>query len=240
MEQADGTVVERKRGTPQGGVVSPILSNLFMHYTFDIWMARTHPDLPWCRYADDGLVHCRTEQEAEALKLELQARLAECQLEMHPTKTKIVYCQDGKRKGKYPNTKFDFLGYCFRPRLTSVRNGMLFWGFNPAVSDSALNEMRAAIRDLELLRQTHLSLEEIARQVNPLLRGWIAYYGRYNPSALKPLLRYLNLRLMAWARRKFKSLRAHRVRAARFLQRICRESAGLFEHWRIGMTGVFA
>src|SRR5215831_14654344 len=95
-------------------------------------LSRTHPDLPWCRYADDGLVHCRTEQEAEALKLELQARLAECQLEMHPTKTKIVYCQDGKRKGKYPNTKFDFLGYCFRPRLTSARNGMLFWGFNPA------------------------------------------------------------------------------------------------------------
>ena len=90
MEQADGTVAERKRGTPQGGVVSPILANLFMHYAFDLWMARTHPDLPWCRYADDGLVHCRTEQEAQALKDELQARLATCRLEMHPTKTKIV------------------------------------------------------------------------------------------------------------------------------------------------------
>jgi hypothetical protein len=153
MEQEDGSLAERKRGTPQGGVVSPILSNLFMHYAFDLWMARTHPDLPWCRYADDGLVHCRTEQQAEALKLELQMRLAECRLELHPTKTKIVYCKDGKRKDKYPNTKFDFLGYCFRPRLARrSRDGKLFWGFNPAVSRSALKDMRAAIRDLHLLR----------------------------------------------------------------------------------------
>ena len=109
-------LVERTRGTPQGGVISPILSNLFLHYAFDLWMTRTHPDLPWCRYADDGLVHCRSELEAETLKVELQARLAECGLEMHPTKTKIVYCKDGKRQGRYPNVTFDFLGYQFRPR----------------------------------------------------------------------------------------------------------------------------
>jgi RNA-directed DNA polymerase len=240
MEQEDGVVVERKRGTPQGGVVSPILSNLFMHYAFDLWMARTHPDLPWCRYADDGLVHCRTEQEAETLRVELQARLAECRLEMHPTKTKIVYCQDANRRDRYPVTKFDFLGYCFRPRLTSARNGKLFWGFNPAVSDSALSDMRAAIRDLELLRQTHLPLQEIARQVNPLLRGWIAYYGRYNPSALGPLFGYVNQRILAWVRRKFKSLRAHKVRACHLLLRLSSECAGLFEHWRIGMIWVSA
>jgi RNA-directed DNA polymerase len=110
MEQ-DGNRIERTRGTPQGGVVSPILSNLFLHYTFDLWMKRTHPDLPWCRYADDGLVHCRSEQEAQALKGELHARLEACGLELHPTKTKIVYCRDGKRKATYPNVKFDFLGY---------------------------------------------------------------------------------------------------------------------------------
>src|SRR5271165_6845579 len=128
MVQEDGTRIERNRGTPQGGVVSPILSNLFMHYTFDLWMARTHPDLPWCRYADDGLVHCRSEQEAQALKAELQARLAECGLELHPTKTKIVYCRDGKRKGTYPNVKFDFLGYCFRlRRVLNSRDKLLFW-----------------------------------------------------------------------------------------------------------------
>jgi RNA-directed DNA polymerase len=240
MEQQDGTLVERQLGTPQGGVVSPILSNLFMHYAFDLWMARTHSDLPWCRYADDGLVHCRTEQEAQTLKVELQARLAECRLEMHPTKTKIAYCQDVKRRGRYPNTKFDFLGYCFRPRLVASQNGRLFWGFNPAVSGSALKDMRATIRDLHLRQQTQMSLEEIARQINPLLRGWIEYYGRYAPSALNPLLRYVNQRLLDWVRRKYKGLRGHKVRASQFLQRLSRNCAGLFEHWRIGMTGKFA
>jgi RNA-directed DNA polymerase len=241
MEREDGSTAERKCGTPQGGVVSPVLANLFLHYAFDLWMARTHLDLPWCRYADDGLVHCRTEQEAQTLKDELQARLAECRLEMHPTKTKIVYCKDAKRKGKHPNTEFDFLGYCFRPRLVRrSRDGKLFWGFNPAVSDAALKDMRATIRDLDLLHQTQLSVEEIACQINPLLRGWIGYYRRYAPSALYPLLRYVNQRLLAWAMRKFNGFRAHKVRASQALQSLARECAGLFEHWRIGMSGTFA
>jgi len=202
MVKEDGTTMERSCGTPQGGVVSPILANLFLHYAFDLWMTRTHPDLPWCRYADDGLVHCCSEEEAEALKVELQARLAECRLEMHPTKTKVVYCKDGKRRGRYPNVKFDFLGYCFRPRLVRrFRDNALFCGFNPAVSVSAMKAMREAIRELNLRRQTQLSLEDIARQLNPLLRGWIGYYGRYAPSALYPVLRYVNHTLVAWASR---------------------------------------
>src|SRR5262249_10183558 len=217
MVQEDGTTTGRSRGTPQGGVVSPILANLFMHYTFDLWMARTHPDFPWCRYADDGLVHCRTEQQAEALKAKLQARLAECHLEMHPTKTKVVYCKDENRKGKYPNIKFDFLGYCFRPRMVKrVKDNLLFCGFNPAVSPAALNTMRQAIRDLNLRRQTQLSVQDLARQLNPLLRGWITYYGRYLPSALQPLLRHVNLTLVAWARRKFKRIANSRKRARQF------------------------
>jgi group II intron reverse transcriptase/maturase len=241
MVLEDGTTVERSRGTPQGGVVSPIMANLFMHYTFDLWMVRTHPDLPWCRYADDGLVHCRTEQEAEALKAELQARLAECHLEMHPTKTKVVYCKDGKRKGNYPNVKFDFLGYCFRPRLVRrFRDNSLFCGFNPAVSSSAMKAMREAIRDLNLLHQVQLSLQDIARELNPLLRGWIRYYGRYARSALYPLLRYVNQRLVVWVMRKFKRFKRHKVHASQFLQRLAREGVNLFVHWQIGMTGVFA
>src|ERR1700748_3244730 len=164
--EKDGERTERTRGTPQGGVISPVLSNLFLHYAFDLWMARTYPDLPWCRYADDGLVHCRNEQEAQAVKAALQARLAECRLEMHPTKTKIVYCKDGKRKGKYPNIKFDFLGYCFRPRrVRRLRDKLLFWSFTPAVSPSALKSMRETIRDLNLRRQTQLSLQDIAQQL---------------------------------------------------------------------------
>jgi RNA-directed DNA polymerase len=138
---------------------SAILANIFLHYAFDLWMTRKHPDLPWCRYADDGLVHCRNEQEAQALKSELQVRLAECRLEMHPTKTKILYCKDKKHKGTYPNVKFDFLGYCFRHRLVRrFRDNTLFCGFNPAVSSSAMNAMRSTIRELKLRHQTHTAV----------------------------------------------------------------------------------
>jgi group II intron reverse transcriptase/maturase len=189
----NGERIERHRGTPQGGVVSPILANLFLHYAFDLWMQREHPDLPWCRYADDGLVHCRSELEAEALKATLQARLVECQLELHPTKTKIVYCRDSNRNGVYPNVMFDFLGYCFRPRKAeNKRSGKLFCSFAPAVSPSALKSMRETIRDLEIRRRTDVSMGDIALKINPLLRGWIEYYGRYTPSAITPMLRYVN------------------------------------------------
>jgi RNA-directed DNA polymerase len=241
MVREDGTTVERNCGTPQGGVVSPILANLFLHYAFDVWMTRTHPDLPWCRYADDGLVHCRSKQEAEGLKAELQARLAECRLEMHPTKTKIVYCKDGKRRDRYPNVKFDFLGYCFRPRLVRrFRDNALFCGFNPAVSASAMTAMRETIRGLNIRRKTQLSLQDIARQLNPLLRGWIGYYGRYAPSALYPLLRYVNHTLVAWAMRKYKRFKGRTIRAGRFFERLAQVRSDLFVHWQNGMVGVFA
>src|SRR5262249_30130674 len=139
------------------------------------------------------LVHCRNEQEAQTLKAELQARLAECRLELHPAKTKIVYCKDRNRTGAYPNVQFDFLGYCFRPRMVRrSRDNKLFCGFNPAVSSSALKAMRTTIRELDFRHLTQLSLVDIARRVNPLLRGWIEYFGRYAPSALYPLLRYVN------------------------------------------------
>ena len=229
----NGERIERHRGTPQGGVVSPILSNLFLHYTFDLWMQREHPDLPWCRYADDGLVHCRSEQEAEALKATLQARLAECQLELHPTKTKIVYCRDSNRNGAYPNVMFDFLGYCFRPRKAeNKRSGKLFCSFAPAVSPSALKSMRETIRDLEIRRRTDVSMGDIALKINPLLRGWIEYYGRYTPSALTTMLRYVNQTLLTWVMRKFKRFKGRKTCAGQFLTRIARERAGLFVHWR--------
>ena len=237
----DGMIIERTRRTPQGGVISPILSNLFLHYTFDLWMKRTHPDLPWCRYADDGLVHCRTEQEAEALRAELQARLEECRLEMHPTKTKIVYCKDGKRKGTYPNVTFDFLGYQFRPRMVrSSRNGQLFCSFTPAVSPSSLKAIRSTVRDLNIPQLTVRSLDDIARMLNPLLRGWIQYYGRYNPAALEIMLRYVNLTVLRWVMRKFKRFQGRKVGAANFLEKLVRIQPSLFEHWRIRMIGAFA
>jgi hypothetical protein len=186
-------------------------------------------------------VHCRSEREAEALKAKLQARLAECHLELHPTKTKIVYCKDGKRKGTYLNVKFDFLGYEFRPRAVwGSQSGRLLCGFTPAVSPSALKSMRATIRDLDIRRRTQVSLGDIALQINPLLRGWIEYYGRYTPSALSPMLRHVNQTLLAWAMRKYKRFRGHKIRASHLLQRLVRDSPGLFVHWRIGMIGSFA
>ena len=240
MEQ-DGTTIERHRGTPQGGVISPILANLFLHYAFDLWMRRAYPDLPWCRYADDGLVHCRTEHEAEAVKTALQARLSECRLELHPTKTRIVYCKVTGRRGMYPNVKFDFLGYCFRPRrVLRPSDRKVVGGFTPAVSPTALKAMRAAIRDLNIRRSTQVSLADIARKLNPLLRGWIAYYARYTPSALSALFRYVNLTLLAWVRRKFKRYKGRKVRAAGFVEKLARTRPDLFVHWRRGMTGGFA
>ena len=229
--EKDGEVIERLRGTPQGGVISPILANLFLHYAFDLWIERTHPDLPWCRYADDGLVHCRTEQEANALRVELRARLEECGLQMHPTKTQIVYCKDNRRRRTYPIVKFDFLGYQFRPRrvATSQRNEF-FCGYTPAASPAAMKSMRATIRTLRIPRQTPGTLAEIARQINPLLRGWINYYGRFSRSALSSLADYVNQKLKSWITRKYKRFRFHKTRASLFLRRLARDNKDLFVH----------
>jgi RNA-directed DNA polymerase len=229
--EKDGLLIERNLGVPQGGVVSPILSNLFLHYTFDLWMGRAHPDLPWCRYADDGLVHCRSEREAKAVMADLQSRFADCGLEMHPTKTKIVYCKDQSRTGTYANVMFDFLGYQFRSRrVKNPRKGSVFLGFTPAVSPSSLKSMRETIRELDLPRRTHVSMDKLAEQLNPILRGWINYYGRFTPSALAPLYRYVNQTVRAWVRRKFRRY-THVTRATRLLQRIAETRADLFVHW---------
>jgi len=223
------------------GVVSPVLANLFLHYAFDLWMTRIHPELPWCRYADDGLVHCRSEQEAQAIMAGLQARLAECHLEMHPTKTKIVYCKDGSRKGSYVNQGFDFLGYGFRPRLVkNSRRGSLFWSFTPAVSQAALTAMRETIRKTNLRNRTQITLEDVANEINPVLRGWIEYYGRYCPSALYPMFRHVNRSLVAWAMRKYKRLAGHKTQASIFLETVSRKTPHLFAHWRKGTVGAFA
>jgi RNA-directed DNA polymerase len=176
---ADGTLVPRTKGTPQGSVVSPVLSNLFMHYAFAVWMTRTFPGTPWCRYADDGLGHCQSEQEAHAIKAALSARLTACGVELHPDKTPSVYCKDGSRQGRYPKTQCDVLGYTFRPRVVKNRKrNSVFVNFTPAVSSAALKAMRQTTRRRNFRNRTALSLEDIAHSHNPVLRGWLAYYGR--------------------------------------------------------------
>jgi RNA-directed DNA polymerase len=241
LQLADGTLVERTRGTPQGGVVSPVLANLFLHYAFDLWMGRTFPNAPWCRYADDGLVHCRTKQEALRIRAALAIRFGECGLEMHPEKTKIVYCKDGSRKGQYPNTKFDFLGYTFRARVVkNSKRNTLFVNFTPAVSPKALTVMRQTTRSWNFRNRSDLALHEIARMYNPVLRGWLSYYGQYSRSAMYPVLRHFNMTLVAWAMRKFKRLKGHKTRAAIFLEGIAKKQPRLFAHWQRGMVGAFA
>jgi RNA-directed DNA polymerase len=241
MQLPDGSLQEKTQGVMQGGVISPVLSNLFLHYVFDIWMKKNHPTTLWCRYADDALVHCETEQQAQQLLTELKQRFEECGLELHPEKTKIVYCKDKNRKGKYPKTEFDFLGYTFRGRLVKkVDENKFFIGFNPAVSKQALNSMRAETRQRSFRNRTDMSLEDIAEQYNPVLRGWLNYYGRYNRSSMYPMLGHFNRTLVAWAMRKFKKLRSHKTRAVKFVENISKRQPSLFIHWNMGMMGSFA
>ena len=149
VQEEDGQLVPREKGTPQGGVISPLLANLFLHYAFDRWMAKQYPQMPFERYADDAIVHCRTEAEAQEVRAAIAARLQECGLELHPEKTKIVYCKDDDRRRTYPNEKFDFLGYTFRPRRSKNRQGKFFINFSPAVSDKAVKAIRAGDSKLE-------------------------------------------------------------------------------------------
>ncbi len=241
MQLADGSMIERTKGTPQGGVISPILSNLFMHYVFDMWMNKYHPSVPWCRNADDGLTHFKSEQEAQRMLVELAKRFRECGLELHPDKTKIVYCKDETRKRKYHNTEFNFLGYCFRSRLSrNSKTQRLFLNFTPAVSKAALKTMRAKTRKSGLRKRTDLELAEIARLYNPILQGWINYYGRYNRAELYPVLRHFNVTLVSWAMHKYKQLKGSRMRAIALLIKILERQPHLFAHWKIGMKGAFA
>lgn len=235
VQEEDGLLVPREKGTPQGGVISPLLANLFLHYAFDEWMRRSYPHLPFERYADDAIVHCRTEREARQVRAAIAARLPECRLELHPEKTKVVYCKDDDRRGNYPNEKFDFLGYTFRPRRSKNRHGKYFINFTPAVSDKAGKAIRAEIRSWKLHLRSDKALEDLSRMFNPIIRGWLQYYGRYYRSALYPLMRQLDRSLARWAYRKYKKLRGHLRRATHWLARISRRDAKLFAHWQMGV-----
>jgi RNA-directed DNA polymerase len=232
---ADGTLVPRQKGTPQGGVISPLLANLFLHYAFDEWMRRTYPQNPFARYADDVVVHCQTESEAGALRKAIAGRLAQCKLELHPEKTKLVYCKDDDRRGHYPIEKFDFLGFTFRARRSKNRWGKYFINFSPAVSDKAAKTMRRTMRSWRLHLRSDKALDDLSRMFNPVLHGWINYYGSYYKSALYPILRQLDRALTRWAMRKFKKLRGHQRRATHWLGRIARRESNLFAHWRLGV-----
>ncbi len=229
----DGSLVYPQKGTPQGGVVSPLLANLFLHYVFDHWMQRNYSYVPFERYADDAVCHCRTEPLAKQLKADLELRFGECGLELHPEKTKIVYCKDEDQKGDYPVMKFDFLGYTFRPRLSRNRRGKFFENFTPAISNKAAKAIRQKVRSWNWQLRPGDTLEDLAIECNPIIQGWINYYGRYNPSEMSGILHHINWRLVRWATCKYKKLRGCQQKATRWLTQIAERQPNLFVHWRV-------
>jgi len=231
VQLEDGTLEPRERGTPQGSVISPLLSNLFLHYTFDKWMARNHPDIPFERFADDAVCHCVNESQAKILKEALEKRFAECGLQIHPEKTKIVYCKDDDRRGNSKNESFDFLGYSFRARRSKNRFGKFFVNFSPGVSNAAAKAIREEIRRWQLRCRIDKWIDDLARMFNPVIRGWITYYGRYYKSALYPTFRYLDQCLANWAMAKYKRLRRHRQKAGHWVSKTASRDPRLFAHW---------
>jgi len=232
MEMRDGEIITRERGTPQGGVISPLLANLFLHYAFDEWMRRENASIPFERYADDIIVHCKSGEQANWLRAEIEKRLRDCMLELHPEKTQIVYCKSGRRQGMYDRVAFDFLGYTFMPRRAMDRQGGLFLSFSPAVSRKSVKSMHCTMRAWHIPRRTGIELADISRIIAPAIRGWINYYGKYRRSALASTFHHLNKLLIKWAMKKYKKFRDRRWKAIKWLSQIARREPGLFPHWQ--------
>ena len=233
VQLQDRTLLRRNEGTPQGGVISPLLANLFLHFGFDQWMKETYPAIHFERYADDIVVHCRSHQQLEWIKQRIEQRLKLCKLSLNSEKTRIVYCKGSHHPGDWPCQSFDFLGYTFRPRSARNYRGELFVSFSPAISRKALKSLRQNIRrEWRLKACAHLSLDDIARRINPIMTGWINYYGQFCRSALHPVLDHINKAIADWAMRKFKGLRRRQTRAYFWLKGVAQRSPLLFAHWQ--------
>ncbi len=225
------------KGTPQGGVISPLLANLFLHYVMDKWLTKKHPQIRFVRYADDAIIHCRTQEEAEMVLKSINARVSACKLELHELKTKIVYCKDYRRNSTFGNIQFDFLGFSFQPRTNkSKRDGKLFLGFDLAISKQSRNKIVEELRDSKFNRWTTAKIEDIADMLNPKITGWINYYGKYRRWALSGVFRRLQSRLAAWILNKYKRLKKSLNKAYELLTKIRTSNVTLFEHWKRGYS----
>lgn len=234
-EKKDGSRIERVQGVPQGSVIGPLLANLFMHYAFDEWMKRNYSHIPFERYADDTICHCKSEQEAERLKTSIMERLALCKLELNDAKTKIVYCKDEDRKENHSYEKFDFLGFTFMARRSKNRWGKHFVNFSPAIRTKARKKISEEIRSWNLQERSDKSLKDLANMFNAKLQGYISYYSKFYKSAMYPLFQRLNERLAHWVERKFKRVRRHKTKAIRWLGSMCKQNPNLFAHWKFGI-----
>ena len=238
VQTKSGELIQKQgKGTPQGGVISPLLANLFLHYAMDKWLEQNHPNVEYVRYADDAILHCKTKTEAEQTLAALDERMKACGLELHPEKTKQVYCRDYRRQNTYETVKFDFLGYSFQPRSTkSKQTGKLFLGFDCAISISSKKRIADKLEDLKIDRLNFKSIVGVALYLEPFIRGWINYYGKYRITELKPVFLLLRQRLVWWARKRYKRYKTNMVKAYRWLDRVQKQFPNLFYQWRYGFA----
>ncbi len=236
IQQADGSKVVRDKGVPQGCSISPMISNIFMHHVFDEWMRQKHPTIPFERYVDDAIVHCRTKKQADFMRDVIEERQAKYKLKLHPEKTQIVYCKDNRRKDEYTIQSYDFLGFTFRPRLAkNSKVGNYFLSFIPAISNKAKKKISQTIRSWKIHRQTSTTLEGISKKVNPIVRGWYQYYGRFYRTEIYKPLKNIERQLEKWARRKYKKLQTRGGLARQLLGKMRKEGPDTFYHWTLGL-----
>lgn len=237
LQTSNGEIVARTNGTPQGGVISPLLANLFLHYTLDVWLVRFNPTIEFVRYADDIIIHCWTQSQAEQSLQQIKERVEDCGLKLHPDKTKIVYCRDFRRQKKYQKVKFDFLGYTFQPRTSkSKKTGRLFLGFDCAISIQSRSRIFEQIRKMNIPRMRCDSIVGIAHHLNPKLRGWIRYFGKYRGYSLSKVFYILRIKLVRWARYHYKRYRNNLTKAYKWLDTVRKQFSSLFYHWHVGYS----
>ena len=233
IQQADGTlVVNEDKGVPQGGVISPLLANLYLHYVLDKWLERRHTTIKFVRYADDMIIHCQNRQEAEEVLAELSARLLACRLRLNASKTRLVNCKHPTSERHRISVSFDFLGYTFGPqRYYCNKRQQLVQGFGPSISGKSVQRILATVKTMRVLRDTRQDLETISRELSPKLRGWINYYGRYRRYKLGRMLHRIDSQLAKWLRKRYRRLKGSQRKAMSMLERIKSTRTSLFYHW---------